>query len=80
MRLAAHAEPTELECDAAKDQRQQHDHDRQIERRQNDRIGERESDHQSGAAEHEPGLVAVPERRDGIHHLVALVLALGERK
>src|SRR5437879_1159407 len=51
MRLAAHAEPAELECDAAKDQRQQHHDDRQIERRQNDRVGERESDHQSGAAE-----------------------------
>src|SRR5262249_25411600 len=58
MLLAADAEPAELECDAAKDQRQQHDDDGQIERRQNDRIGERESDHQSGAAEHEPGLVA----------------------
>src|SRR6266566_3545892 len=80
MRLAAYAEPAELECDAAKDQRQQHDDDRQIERRQNDRIRQRESDHQSGAAEHEPGLIAVPERRDGIHHLVALVLAFGERK
>src|SRR5207245_11128085 len=76
--LAGHSDPTELECDPAKHQRQQHHDDRYIERRQNDRIGERESDHQSGAAEHEPRLVAVPERSDGIHHLVALAFALGE--
>ena len=80
MPLAGHSDPAELECDPAKHQRQQHDDDRQIERRQNDRIGQREGDHHAGAAEHEPRLVAVPERRDGIHHLVALVLGLGERK
>src|SRR5262249_56128881 len=55
MRLAADAEPAELECDAAKDQRQQHDEDGRIEGRQNDRIGERENDHQSGAASHDQG-------------------------
>jgi hypothetical protein len=34
----------------------------------------------AASAEHEPRLVAIPERGDGIHHLVAVVLALRERK
>jgi hypothetical protein len=42
-----------------------------------DLLGQWEGDHHSGAAEHAPRLVAVPERSDGIHRLVALVLAFG---
>src|SRR5690606_17782731 len=34
----------------------------------------------AAAAQHQPGLVAVPERRDRVHHLVALVLLPGERE
>ena len=78
--VAGLRDPAELEGDAAEDQRQQHDDDRQVERRHDHRIGEREGDQQPAAAEHEPGLVAVPERRDRVHHLVAVVLVLGERK
>ena len=61
----------ELEGDAAEDQRQQHDQDREIDRRDDDREGQRERGQQPDAAEHQPGLVAVPDRRDGVHHQVA---------
>ena len=47
----------ELESDAAKHQRQQHD-----DRRNDDRERERKRRQQAEAAEHEPGLVAVPHR------------------
>ncbi len=78
-RLAAR-DGAELEGHAAEDQRQQHDDHRQIERRHDHRIGARKCHPQSAAAEDEPGLVAVPERRDGAHHLVALPFARRERK
>ena len=78
--LAGRRDPAELEGHAAEDQRQQHDDDRQIERRHDHRVGLREGDPQAAAAEHQPGLVAVPERRDRVHHLVALAFAARERK
>ena len=56
---------------------QHHDH-RQIERRHDHRIGVRKRDPQSAAAEHQPGFVAVPERRDRVDHLVLFLLLLGE--
>ena len=34
-------------------------------------VGLRKRDEQSAAAENEPRLIAVPERRDGVHHHVA---------
>ena len=74
------ADLAELEGDAAKHQRQQHHDHRQIERRHDDGIGQRERHQQAAAAHHQPGLVAVPERRDRRHHLVALGVVLGERK
>ncbi len=57
----------ELERDAAEDQRQQHDQDREIDRGDDDGEGEREGRQQSDAAQNQPGLVAVPHRRDRIH-------------
>ena len=69
------AEP-ELEGDAAEDERQQHDQKREIDRRQDDGEGEREGREQRHAAEHEPGLVAVPHRRNRVHHQIAR-LAVG---
>ncbi len=75
--LAGRRDPAELECDAAEHQRQQHHDHRKVERRHDHRIGAAESDPQPAAAEHQPGLVAVPERRDRVHHLVALALAAG---
>ena len=71
---------TEFERHAAEHQREQHHDHRQVERRHDDRIGHRKGHPQAAAAEHEPGLVAVPERRDRAHHLVALHLVAGERE
>ena len=65
----------ELERDAAQDQRDQHDQERQVGAREDDRIGEREGAEQGGAAEHEPGLVGVPDRRHRGHHDVAVGIA-----
>ena len=65
--------PAELERDAAEDQPEQHCDDQRVGRRQDDRIGEREGGEQAAAAHHQPGLVAVPDRRDRVHRLVALV-------
>ena len=53
---------------------------RDIERRQHDGVGEREGREQPAAAEHEPGLVAVPEGRDRVHHGVAVLVRGGERE
>ena len=70
--LAALVFQRELERDAAKDEpEQQRDH-RRIQRRHHDRVGERKDREEPAAAQHEPGLVAVPHRRDGVHHLVAV--------
>ncbi len=65
----------QLKADAAENQRQQHDEDREIERRQDHRIGKREGGEERDPAEHQPGLVAVPDRRDRVHHQVARLLA-----
>ena len=73
----ARVAPAKLERHAAEHQPQQHRDDQRIGRRQNDRIGERERRHQPAAAEHQPGLVAVPHRRDRVHRLIAL---LADRK
>ena len=65
--------PAELEGDAAEDEAEQHRGQRRVERRQDDRVGERKGGEQPAAAEHQPGLVAVPHRRDRVHRLVALL-------
>ena len=70
----------ELEGDAAQDQPDQHEDDRDVERRQHDGVSEREGGEQAAAAEHEPGLVAVPEGRDRVHHGVAVLVRGGERE
>ncbi len=57
----------ELEGDAAEDERQQHHQNGEIDRRDDDREGERKRRQQRQAAEHEPSLVAVPDRRDRVH-------------
>ena len=63
----------ELECDAAKDERQQHDDDRKVDRWNDDRECERESGHKRKSAKHQPGLVAVPDRRDRVHDQIARI-------
>ena len=65
----------ELEGDAAKDQGDEHEDDRHVERRHEHRIGDVEDREEAAAAEDQPGLVAVPDRRDREHHPVAPVLA-----
>ena len=75
MRLEA-----ELEGDAAEHQRDQHQQHRQVQRRQHHRVRLGEGRQQAGAAEHQPGFVAVPDRRGGVHHVVELVLVFGERR
>ena len=42
-----------------------------VDRRNDDGEGERKRRQQAEAAEHQPGLVAVPDRRDRVHHQVA---------
>jgi hypothetical protein len=71
--------PAELERDAAKHQAEQHRDDRRVHCRHQDGESERERRHQPAAAQHQPGLVAIPYRRDRVHRLVAL-LADTERR
>ena len=63
----------EFERNAAKDQAQQHEDQWQIQGRQQDRIRERERGQQTGTTEHQPGLVAVPDRGDSVHHDIAFI-------
>ena len=65
--------PAELEGHAAEHQTQQHGDQRRIQRRlYHDAIRQRKRRHQPTAAEHQPGLVAIPHRCDGVHRRVAL--------
>ena len=68
----------ELEGDPAQDEPDQHEDDGDVERRQHDGIGERKGREQAAAAEHEPGLVAVPEGRHRVHHGVAVFVGGSE--
>ena len=63
----------ELERNATKNERQQHDGDREINRWDDDRKCERESSHKRKPAEHQPGFVAVPDGRDRVHDQVARI-------
>ena len=74
MRCAAIAE---LEGDAAKDQADKHQQHRQVEGPEEHRIGRREGREEARADHHQPGFVAVPERRDAGHHLPALGFVAG---
>jgi len=64
----------ELEGDAAEHQRDEHDEQRQVEGRQERGVGEREGAEQAGSAQHQPGLVEIPDRRDRVHGRIALAL------
>ena len=67
----------QLERDAAKDECHQHDQDREVDRRQNDSERERKGGEQRDAAQHEPSLVAVPDRCHRVHHDVAGCIVRG---
>jgi hypothetical protein len=70
-----------LEGDSTPDKACQHQHDRDVERAQQHRISEWEYGKQARAAKGQPGLVAIPDRRDRVHHRVAVVpVASDERK
>ena len=59
----------ELEGNAAEDQPEQHQRDRQVKGWQEDRVNHRKGGKQSGTDQDQPAsLVAVPVRRDGVHH------------
>ncbi|MNN11414.1 hypothetical protein D3C81_1243720 [compost metagenome] len=51
-----------------KQQRQEHHNERQVQRRQQDRIGPGEQCEKSAAPEYEPGLVGIPDRQDAHRH------------
>ena len=70
----------ELERHAAEDQAEQHDDQRQVGAGQDHRVGEREGREQPGAAEHQPGLVAVPDGRDRVHGEIAVLVGGQERE
>ena len=67
----------EFKRHAAKNQRQQHHQDGEIDRRQDDGEGQRKGRQQADAAQHQPGLIAVPDGRDGIHLNEERVLVQG---
>src|SRR5215207_5887398 len=68
-------DPAKLECDTAEYEREQHHDQRHVERGGDDRISQGKCNEQSAATEYEPGLVAIPKRRDGVHHVIAIDLA-----
>src|SRR5690242_7953853 len=61
----------ELEGDPAEDERQQHGEDREVDGGNDDCESERECRQQPDPAEHEPGLVAVPDGCDRVHDEIA---------
>jgi hypothetical protein len=65
-------DPAKFERNTAQDKAEQHHEDRHMQRRHQDRIGQRKRNEQAASAENQPCLVAVPERRYRIHHLIAL--------
>ena len=65
--------PAKFKRHAAENERQQHRGERRIERRQYDGIGERKGCEQTTAAHHQPGFVAVPDRRDAVHRGIPLL-------
>src|SRR5579871_3392833 len=70
---------TELESHAAENQREQHHEDWKIDGRHDDREGERKRREKARPAKYQPGLVAIPDRRDRVHHQVALRTIAGKR-
>ena len=72
--------PAKLEGHAAEDEPEQHGGERCIKRGQDDRIGKRKGGEQPAAAEHQPGLIAVPNGRNGVHRLIALLAELEQRE
>ena len=70
----------ELESNAAPDQPGEHQNHRQVERTQDNRIGEGEGSQERRAAEDQPGLVAIPDGGDRIDHDVPICAIGNEGK
>jgi len=64
----------QLEGDTAKHQPHEHRRDRQVELPKDVPVRQGEGEEEQPDPKHEPGLVGMPERTDGIHHPI-LVLA-----
>src|SRR2546422_8910752 len=71
-RAAAWILETELEGDATEGKGDQHHEDREVDGRDDDGKGQRKGGEQRQPAEDQPGLVAIPDRRDGVHHDLAI--------
>src|SRR5260370_28125951 len=70
----------EFESDAAPDQARQHEEDWDVERAQQHGISEREDSHQRSSSQNQPGLRAIPDRRDRVYHGVAIAPVADERE
>jgi len=66
----------ELDRHRPEDQREEQQHERQIEARKHRRINRRKRGEQGPAAGHQPDLVAIPHRADGIVEHAPLVIVL----
>src|SRR4029079_2809652 len=69
-----------FKCHTAKNQRQKHHDDGQVERRHDDRIRLGKCHKQTSAPKYEPGLVTVPVRSNRTRHLIAFALGARGRK
>src|SRR6202035_2216329 len=62
----------EFESDAAPDEARQHQEEWNVERAEQHGISERKCRHQGSSSQNQPGLVAIPDRRNRVHHGVAI--------
>jgi hypothetical protein len=69
----------ELKGHAAEDQADQHQDERQVQRREHHRVGQREGAKQRRAAQHQPGFVTVPNRAT-VFIITSRSAALDERE
>src|SRR5690606_37002940 len=67
-----------FEGDATENESEQHEHQRQHEGTEHHGVGQWKCSKQSRPAQHKPRLVAIPDRRNRVHHHVA-VLLIGEK-
>ena len=68
----ARISPAKLECDPAKHETEQHRDDERVGRGKDDGVGKRKGREETASAQHEPCFIAIPDRRDRVHCLIAL--------
>ncbi|MNZ60443.1 hypothetical protein D3C78_785130 [compost metagenome] len=66
----------EFKGHAAEDQPEQHQGERDGQRIEDHRVGQREGAKQRRTAQYQPGFVAVPHRGDGVHHHITVTAVL----